>query len=307
MTERGRELILDRELLVRSAMPNLHGSAAARMASVLEPRDFAENSHLFRAGSPSDEFFLIAAGQVAMELDGHAPWVFGPRSLVGMIDMNLKRPHRRSCRATRPTRTLVGRSRWWDDLAEDDPLIGNTAVLGLSTRQHELWKRHGHLLPSKPVSPMPAPHHPMPLHEKVLVLRETEMFKRAGAQALASLGQIAEELAFPAGEEVFPAGHIERALFVVVTGLVELTGAESVSGPARVDRCGPLSVVGAAAALAGQLGEYSARAVEPSTLLYIRDDDYYDQAEEHRELVQATLAYLAAESEALLDLVPPND
>jgi|GEM_PF-805420 len=319
MNERARETRLERELFVRSLLPELHGDAAARLAAMLEPRDLPAETWLFRAGEPSGEFFFIVDGQVSMELEGHAPWTFGSRSMVGMIDMNLRRPHRRGCRTTRATRVLVGKARVWTDMAEDDPLLGTTALAGMSTQLYALWREHGHLLPPEPTVRRVATERPLPLYEKVLALRDTGLFRRAGTQALASLAQVSEELEFAAGAEVFATGHAERTLYVVVQGLVELSSPDveaKLAAPAplgqrehkprrHVVRFGALHVLAPAAAMCGQLGVYSARALEPSLLLRIRDEDYYDQAEEHPDLIRAALAYLATERERLMDLVPP--
>lgn len=319
MSDAAAETRLERELFVRSVLPELHGDAAARLAAVLEPRDVPAETWLFRAGEPSAEFFFIVEGHVSMELEGHAPWTFGARSMVGMIDMNLRRPHRRGCRTTRATRVLVGNARVWTDMAEDDPLLGNTALQAMSVQLHALWREHGYLLPPEPTVRRVASERPLPLYEKVLALRDTGLFRRAGTQALASLAQVAEELEFGAEAEVFAVGHAERTLYVVVEGLIELAFLDaeaSVAAPAtpgqrepnslrHVVRFGPLHVLAPAAAMCGQLGAYSARALEASVLLRIRDDDYYDQAEEHPDLIRAALAYLVTERERLMDLVPP--
>jgi CRP-like cAMP-binding protein len=290
---------LERELFVRSFMPNLRGSAAVRMASMLEPRTLPADTYLFRAGEAPDQFFFIVDGRVSMELAGHQPWIFGARSLVGMLDVNLGRPRRRGCRTLTATRVLAGPSKSWLDLFEDDPFLAENAIQTLSHQLHELWKENGHLLPvHSPVSVPPLPR-PLPLSEKVLVLRDTPLFQLAGIQAIASLAQVAEEMELAPGMQLFAAGEAHRMLHVVAEGQIELCGERSW-------RFGPQTLLGAAAALSGELVAYSARALDRSLVLRIRAEDYYDQAEEQPQLTRAALAYLAIEREQLMEICPPQ-
>lgn len=296
-----RELRLERELSVRALMPNMRGGGAARLAAMLEPLELPADSYLFHAGEPPERFFFVLDGHVTMEVEGQAPWTFGPRSLVGMTDMTMGRLHRRSARTTRPTRLLVGQSKQWMDLLDDDLLMAESAINAFSVMMHELWKAHGHLLPVQPVAfsqPVPLP---LSLYQKALVLRDTPLFQRAGTQAIASLAQVAGELEFEQGAQVFAEGEGGPTLYVVVSGVIELcfTGQREL-------RVGPSCVLSAAAALSGRLDQYSARAVTASVLLEIQTEDYYDQSEEHPELTRAAMAYLASERERLMDLVPPT-
>lgn len=296
-----RDLQLERELFVRALMPSMRGSGAARIAAILEPRELPAETYLFRTGEPPEQFFFIVDGHVSMEVDGQAPWTFGPRSLVGMTDMTMDRPHRRSARTTRPTRLLVGRSKQWMDLLDDDQLMAEGAINSFSVMMHEIWKAHGHLIPDQPITFAERLSLPLPLYQKTLVLRDTPLFARAGTQAIASLAQVAGELEIAQGSHVFRQGEAGPTLYVVVSGVIELCFPSL-----REARVGPFSVLSAAAALSGQLGQYSARAATPSILLEIPVEEYYDQSEEHPELTRAAMAYLASERERLLDLVPPT-
>lgn len=295
MKELSREDLLKRELVVRATLPAMQGDAASRLAEALMPLEVPAGAWLFRAGEPPDQLFFVVDGELVLELPGHPPWTFGPRSVVGIIDLMLERPHRRGCRATRPTQLLAAPSSAWFDLIDDD--MARSAIRDFGRQVHAQFEEFRAEVPPAPllqVEPLP---HPLPLYEKMLVLRETPLFRQAGTQALASLAQIAEELEFEAGAPIFEPNEVSSTLYVVVEGLVELV--HEVGGS---DRCGPLTVLGAVAALAGELCRYSAVAAERTVLLRIRDDDYYDQAEEHPELTRAALAYLGAERERLLEL-----
>lgn len=296
-----RDLQLERELFVRALMPSMRGDGAARLAAMLEPLELPAETYLFRKGEPPEQFFFVVEGHVSMELEGEATWTFGPRSLVGMMDMTIDRPHRRSARTTRPTRLLVGKSKRWMDLLDDEPLMAESAVSSFSVMLHEIWKTHGRLLPDQPIAFAEHLSLPLPLHQKTLVLRDTPLFTRAGTQAIASLAQVAGELSIAQGSYVFREGEAGPTLYIVVSGVIELCFAGQ-----REVRVGPFGILSAAAAFSGQLGQYSARAATPSVLLEIQNEDYYDQSEEHPELTRAAMAYLASERERLMDLVPPT-
>lgn len=301
MSEHDDQLQLERELFVRAFMPDLHGMGAARLAAKLEAREVPEGELLFRQGEPPLEYFFIIEGRVVMEAEGLPPWVFGDRSLVGMVDMTAWRPHRRSCRTTAPTRLLVGRSADWRDLVDDDPFMGEGAIHNFALRVHELWSDMGHLLPPAPIAAAASLSSPLAMYEKALVLRDTPLLSRAHTQAIASLAQVAEELTFEAGEVLFTTGSAERALYAVASGVVVLRSLTE-----RVMRVGPLQFLAPAAALSGQLGAFSAQAESDVIVLRIREEDYYDQAEEHPELTRAAMAFAATELERLMDLDPPK-
>jgi CRP-like cAMP-binding protein len=294
------ELRLERELFVRALMPNMSGEGAARIAAVVEARDVPEGTWLFHRDDPPDEFFFIVEGRVVMEAEGHPDWAFGDRSLVGVVDMTASRPHRRSCRTTRRSRLLVGRAAAWLDIMDDDPLMGEGAIYFFALRAHTLWTELGHRREPERIQPDAGLASPLAIHEKALVLRDTPLLARARIQAIASLAQVAEELTYPAGAQIFARAQAERALYAVASGVVTLRAAND-----RVVHVGPQRFLGAASALCGHLGDFSAHAETPVIVLRIREEDYYDQSDEHPELTRAALAYLATEVEELMDLEPP--
>jgi CRP-like cAMP-binding protein len=301
MAEDTDDLRLERELFVRALMPTIRGEGAARLAAMLEAREVPAETILFHEGEPPDEFFFLVEGQVVMEAKGMPTWTFGDRSLLGMVDMTAWRPHRRTCRSTRTTRLLRGRSTAWLDLLDDDPIMGEGAIYNFAERLHELIAELGHRLPPEPIAPERGLSAPLEIYEKVLVLRDTPLLARASTQAIASLAQVCEELTLEPGQELFGVGNAESALYAVASGVVALGFDE------RVMRIGPLRFLAPAAALSNRLSQYTARAESRAIVLQIREEDYYDQSDEHPDLTRAAMAYIAIEIEKMLDLKPPTD
>jgi CRP-like cAMP-binding protein len=281
-------------------MPTMHGEGAARLAGVLVAREVPPDTWLFRQGEASDEFFFLVEGQAVMDAEGLPDWTFGDRSLLGMVDMTAQRPHRRNCRTTRQSRLLVGRSAAWLDIMSDDPMMGEGALFFFAQRVHTLWVEVGHLLAPEPILPAAGLASPLAIHERALALRDTPLLARASTQAIASLAQVAEELTFPAGASLFARGQAERALYAVASGVVALRASNE-----RLVRVGPQRFLAAASALSGHLGDFSAKAESSIILLRIREEDYYDQSDEHPELTRAAMGHMATEIEKMLDLKPP--
>lgn len=291
---------LERELFVRALMPSMHGEGAARIAALLEARDVPEGTLLFREGDPPDEFFFVVEGQVVLEAEGLPDWVFGERSLVGIVDMNVGRPHRRSCRTTRPTRLLAGPAAAWLAIMDDDPEMSDSAIYFFALRVHERSLEQGHLLEPAPIADGESGS-PLAIHQKTLVLRDTALLSRASTQAIASLAQLAEEVTYPAGAVLFARGQAEQALYAIARGVVVLR-----TDSGRVVRVGPQCFLAPEASLSGRLGDLSAQAETACSVLRIRLEDYYDQADEHPDLTRAAMAALALEVERLMDLKPPE-
>lgn len=296
------QALLSRELFVRSVLPGLTGDSTGRLIELLEARDVRAGAVLFERGEPSSRFYFVISGEVVMEHPEYPAWRFGPRSIVGIIDATLDRPYTRRARASQDSSLLVARTSAWFDLLEDDPGLSSGTTVSLARQIHSQWLTLGPRLGQLPVDDSPPPAGPLELYEKLLALRDAQLLRTAGLQATASLAEVAEEQRLEAGETLFDTGSDPSTLYILAHGAVELSRQQ----PALTVIHGPGSLIGGPPALARALGEYSAHALRPSVVLRISDEDYYDQAETHPELIRAALAYLLSAREALLKVKPPR-
>ncbi len=296
------ELQLERELFVRALMPTLRGDGAARLAALLELREVPAETLLFRRAEPAEQFFFIVEGQVVMEAEGLPTWTFGDRSLVGVLDMMAEHGHRRNCRTTRPSRLLAGNAAGWFELLDDDVMLGQDAIYNFAERVHELAVRLAPHLPPEPADAGPALATPLAIYDRTLALRDTPLLRRASTQATASLARLCDEAVLGPGGELFALDGAARALYAVASGVIQLTHRNG-----RRSRVGHGCMLAPAAALSGQLADYSAHAETAAVVLRIREEDYYDQSDEHFDLTRAAIAYLAAEVERWLDVEPPRE
>jgi CRP-like cAMP-binding protein len=293
---------LSRELFLRAALPGLSGDVTARLVEMLEPREVSAGTVLFEAGDAPTRYYFVISGEIVMDHPEQPEWRFGPRSIVGVIDATLDRPHVRRARASRDSSLLVARASTWFDLLEDDPQLATGTTLSLARQIHTQWLALGPKLGEPNLDEPPPPPAPLALYERLLALRDTQLLRSAGLQATASLAEVADELRFAAGELLFDKGGGGNTLYLLVHGAVELS--REMPTLSVFHNAG--SVIGGPPALARALSEYRARALTPSLVLRISDEDYYDQAEAHPELIRAALAYLLTAREALLNVQPPR-
>jgi CRP-like cAMP-binding protein len=288
---------LMRELLLRTLFRTLGGESLARMTELLVPRSLAEGELLFSAGDPSERFYFVIEGRVTMERAGSAPWVFGPRSVVGVLDAFREQPFTRTCRALADTRLLEFRAGDWLDLLEDDAVVARQSIRNIADRVHELSRADppGARVPARPAVATPGP---FSTYQKILIWREARFLASAGMQAIASLSALTSEHQLAASESAHDAGLPLDRLYLIVTGRVELA-----SGRAF----GPGELLGGPGVLADPTFASEARAVVPTVLLGLDQQDYYDLSEEHPRLSRGTLSFLAAELEASIELHPPKE
>jgi CRP-like cAMP-binding protein len=287
---------LERELFVRATLPVLPGDVAARMSEWLTPFSAARGTRLFSEGESPDEIYFVVEGEVVLERSAETPWVFGPNSIVGVMDAVLRRPRARSARVSQNSRFYRVRSKVWLELLEEDASLARGAIINVARPVHELWLSVAHAPGHRIVSSIPPPTGQPLLHEKILTLQDTPLLKVAGAQAIASLAQAAVEIPLSDAELLFDVDGSEDTLYVVMYGIIDLSRAQ----PALHARYGAGEVVATTAALARELGPYRAQSRGKSLILRIREEDYYDQAEAHPDLIRAALAYLMAERERLV-------
>jgi CRP-like cAMP-binding protein len=291
---------LVRELMLRSLFREITGESLARLTELLVPRAVAAGETLFALGDPSERFWFVAEGKFQMVRPDAPPWVFGPRSVVGALDAFRDRPYARSCVALGDARALELRRNDWLDLLEDDALVARQSIHSIAGRVHDAASR----APPQPAlelaRPAVATPPPFSTYQKILILRQAGFLASAGMQAIASLTTLATEHELAVGQRAADAGLDLDRLYVIVSGRVELAGMS-------VHERGPGDLLGGPGALHDVALAAEARAVAPTVLLGIEQQDYYDLAEEHPRLSPGTLAYLATELDALVELAPPSD
>ncbi len=128
----------------------------------------------------------------------------------------------------------------------------------------------------------------MNLIEKVFLLQQVDLLQEAHTEELATLASIAEEIEVEPGTALLSQDQPTDALYVVISGAVELRRAgEQVMTAKDGTPFGTWALIDESPSLV------SATAVETSRLLRITREDFYDLLAEHSELVRGLLKGLA--------------
>ena len=128
----------------------------------------------------------------------------------------------------------------------------------------------------------------MNLIEKVFLLQRVDLLEDARSSDLALLASIATETRVDLGTVLLRQGEPADALYVVIRGRIELRrSGETVLAAGDGTPFGTWSLIDDAPSF------IEAIALEPSHLLCITRDDFYDLLADHRELVRGLLQGLA--------------
>jgi HEAT repeat protein len=123
--------------------------------------------------------------------------------------------------------------------------------------------------------------------EKVLILRAVPMFQRTPDHILADVARILKEVALQANAELIKEGDFGDCMFVIVSGAVRVH-----QGDETIATLGPRDIVGELSVLAPGPRSASVTTTEPTQLLRIDRNDFYDMMADRIEIVQGILSVL---------------
>jgi CRP-like cAMP-binding protein len=296
-----RQRHISRELFLAGVVGNLvtfEPWVTDRLIAILEEEEVASGEQVFAAGAPADHVYFVKQGTVELSREGRAlEIVEGPRTL-GMSDVLIERPRRVSAHARTPVELLKVRTEAWIDLLEDSFPLARSAVLGLAravaSLEDHLWTTAQFPI-SIPTPVVASSANPLDPVERLVVLMQTPLLRRAGVQPLSDLAAVCRELSFATGDLLFERGVHREHILVLIEGRVEASREK----PRAWWRGGPGQVVCGTAPFAGTDSAWKARATSPARALAFGVDDWFDVMEENFEMVRTTLAELALQREQL--------
>jgi CRP-like cAMP-binding protein len=263
-------------------------SELATVAENMIERTFAPGALIVNAGSRFPGAYLVVQGR--LEAPGH---VWGPRSVVGVLEMIAARSSEHRIAAAAQTRVLLLPESNFDELLED-----NYGVLSTTRRLiARLMLGYG----SAPFTPQPVPRfgRTLGMVDRILALRAYLPIADGNLQAVSALAQASEELEYAAGTQIHHAGEEPAATLVVLDGQVRLrrhTGMEAIAAT---------STIGALESLAEVPHVDDAHALTRVRALRLPNAALFDVMEDHTDFAIAMVRRLAGE---LLDLqqFPPE-
>ena len=291
-------MTIERELFLRSiSVAQTDRSWEAQLARAMREASYSAGETIYRAGDFTRSIHFVTHGEV--ELSGvsapsrrlHAP------AVIGVLDVNLRRPFSRTATAITDVRALVLREDDWIEVLEENFEFAYGSVMRGAEALHKI---HLTVSPSGGFAEAPAASdeepHALNLQERTLALRGVSIFKTAGIQALALLATGATERALAPGERVFARDEPAKALVVVARGTIRIERED----PVLRARFGPGSLVGGSAAISFVTRPYTAEAEGSAVVLELHREDVIDALEDHVEMIHSILAGVASEREQLL-------
>ncbi len=291
-----RELFL---AVLTGGAANLETWVIDRMTSIVEEEDVPAGKRLFAEGEPPESIFFVREGRVRLERDGTGPWLFEGRTVIGVFDALLDRPHARTAIAETDLHLLKLRVDSWLELLEDSFGLARaalrnsvTTVAGLEARRWAAEEApHGEV-----VARVPPVLGTLAFVERLAVLADVQMLRGAGIQVLVELADMMEEVTFEPGETILGRGNPRGEALLVLQGEAEGNRLD----PGLRVVFGPGSVVGGVASLGEPVLAWEARAITRVRALSMRLEDWFDLMEEHFDLVRSALSGLALQREAIL-------
>ena len=275
----------------------MRGAWEGQLARALRDASFRAGDTIYRAGDFTRSIHFVTHGEVELSSVNAEPWRLVAPAVIGVVDVNLRRPFSRTATAITDVRALVLREHDWIDVLEEHFDFAHTSVLRGADNLQKLRlatsPSGGFAEPSAARDEEP---HALNLQERTLALRSIAIFKTAGLQALALLAAGATERALSPGERVFTRDDPAKTLIVVARGTVRIERKD----PVIRARFGPGSLVGGGASISFDTRPYTAEAESSAVVLELHREDVIDLLEDHVEMVHSIIAGLAEEREYVL-------
>jgi len=121
----------------------------------------------------------------------------------------------------------------------------------------------------------------IPLAEKIMLLREIELFSDLKVAELAAIAVVTEETTYPAGQHVFDQGDVGESVFMVISGLVEVVREVSDNERVVLDTIGRGGAFGEMALLDDSPRSATIETVEPSRFLILHKQAFNETVMEY--------------------------
>jgi CRP-like cAMP-binding protein len=292
---------LGRELFMAAlglSIDDLDSWVMDRMIALLEEQSVGAGQIIYRAGEPADFLYFVREGRLSRE--GAPSWVMQGHWVVGGLEAIAELPHPRTATALVDFSMMRVPVDGWLELLEDSFPAARAAMTNAARAVALLEER----IPDLPRLDGQAPEAfhvegaaPLSLVERLALLVEIRMLRRAGVQTLGDLAGMSRESVFEAGATVLERGVERSELLLVIDGDVIATR----ENPDVVRHYGPGDLVCGAAAFGTRAPFWEAKAAAPTRVLSFPVDVWFDLMADHFDLVRSTFEALMVRRELLLE------
>jgi CRP/FNR family transcriptional regulator, cyclic AMP receptor protein len=123
--------------------------------------------------------------------------------------------------------------------------------------------------------------------EKVLALKNVELFHDISGEVLADIASLLEEIAFEKGSYIVNEGELGKELYIIIKGEVEV-----VSGGNRIDKMTAGASFGEMSIIDSQPRSADVVALEDVLLLKIERDDFHEILKQREEVALGVIRVL---------------
>jgi CRP-like cAMP-binding protein len=260
----------------------------SRLARLAREREVPAGDRLAALGETVRVVQFVASGKVTLSRGGGDFLTVEAPNTIGLLPLAAGMPFPFDARATEPVHLLEVDADVLADLLEDDfdffLRILRQGAEAVSNR----WGNEPALAVTESALAVPGdPVGPLGAAERLLALRNTDLFRRCPVDGLAAFAKQLEDVRMAEGDELVPrAGE----LVVLVRGRAAVAG--FADRPAVAVRAG--SVLGAVESLAEKRSGYLLRAATSLHLLRGTAADLLDTLEDHHAMGRRLLAELLA-------------
>ena len=212
--------------------------------------------------------------------------------MIGPADAILERPYPRTGIALTNLSVLKLPAEDWLDLLEDSFELARNAV-ATSVRRVAALEARRWSLEKEPrgsmVTTAPAYAHTLSFVDRLAMFTGVGLLRSAGVQVVSDVVSLVGEERFAPGERIWRRGEAPGRTFIIVTG----EAVAERSDPALTVRFGPGSAIAGTASLGDGVRDWEARAVIETRVLSLPIEAWFDEMEEHFDLVRSALGALA--------------
>lgn len=289
---------VERLLWVRSLLgPDFPVPPTATLVRRMREVRYQRGDMLYRDGSAADRIFFIVSGRVTLTSRTRAAREFGARDVLGFLDALQDRPHAYDANVREETLVLELEFEDWQEFIEDNFEFLQGVVTRFSQNLDPASVDNRPRVPVQRLSSAKNANLALSFVERIAVLRSAPPLEKASIQALARLAGLAEVRFLSEAREPL----IGSGIFIVESGKVRAFSTVE-SGKTWVEELEEGGVVAGLGLLQRGHVDVEVEALQPSSLYFLPSEVVFDVMEDHFNLAQSMLSFVArsAETQAFL-------
>ncbi len=267
------------------------------VALSLTERELPTGHGVQKAGEPVESLHLLTSGELSLVRDGVEVGSLAPPQSVGFLDILARADGSYDAVTKTATTTLELRAERLFELMEDHfDLLRATLRYAAERLLQEMQELPAQALSFAPERmPIPIPGRALDLVERVLLMRNMNVFRRTNVNALSVLTEHMPEIRVAAGTRLFEVGEAPTFTVFVVDGTVRCTAADG-----RSFTHGAGTATGGVESLADEPRWYEA--VAETDLIYLRGsaDTLVDMMEDNPDIGFDFISMLTSGLRAIL-------